>query len=91
MSNLFETAYTALNNLVNISADYIYSYDLNILNNATIKNLTVTNILTYPLNYMWSNLINQSTILTGTNQMVKTILQIILHKQVDQRNYMIRQ
>ena len=37
MSNLFETAYTALNNLVNISADYIYSYDLNILNNATIK------------------------------------------------------
>ena len=77
MSNFTDLIYTALNDLVNISADYISSYDLLITNNtqlynAVIANLTVTNVLNFPLNYMWSNLINQSPALVGTNHLVDT-------------------
>ena len=77
MSNYLDSIYTALNNLVTIIADYISAYDLNVtntatMNNATIKNLSVTGVLNYPLNYVWSNLINQASTLVGTNQIVKS-------------------
>ena len=69
MSNYLDSAYTALNNLLNISAEYLYT------NTATINTLTVVKTLIFPLSYVWTNLINQSELLTGTNQMVKTNFQ----------------
>ena len=77
MSNYLDSFFTALNNLITISADYINSYNLVVtndtsLNNATIKNLTITDALHYPLNYEWFNLINQPIALNGTNNLVTT-------------------
>lgn len=69
--------FTALNNLQTVNADEINSYNLDVsnettLNNATVKTLTVTDELHYPLNYKWLNLIDQSPALLGTNHLVQT-------------------
>lgn len=69
--------YSALTNLMQIYADYISSYDINIDNIATIStaiitNLSVTNGIIYPITHLWNNLINQSSSLLGINQLSST-------------------
>lgn len=77
MTTYYDSIFTALNNLLTINADDITTSNLNVsnetsMNNATVKNLTVIDSLLFPLNYMWSNLINQNPLLTGTNHLVST-------------------
>lgn len=72
MANYTNSAYSNLNNLYNILADAITATDLFVTNTATIYNLTVVNSLTFPLSFVWTNLINQASTLLGTNQLTKT-------------------
>ncbi|MCP4177039.1 MAG: hypothetical protein GY756_04660, partial [bacterium] len=77
MTTYYDSIFTALNNLITINADDINSTNLNVsnettMNNAAVKNLTIIDSLFFRLNYMWSNLINQNPLLTGTNHLVST-------------------
>ena len=95
MTTYYDSIFTALNNLITINADDINSTNLNVsnettMNNAAVKNLTIIDSLFFPLNYMWSNLINQNPLLTGTNHLVSTILIIILLNLMVLVNYLIQ-
>lgn len=72
-----DSLYTALNNLCQIFADYISTYDLivtnnTLLNTAVIKSLTITDLVVYPVTHLITSLITQPYTLQGINQLINT-------------------